>query len=97
MGTGLPAQVSVELLNIEFLKAGYIKIDGLPFHAYSLNSIEKNEKLLNIFKDGIPFYNPSANDSMISAHQLVSLKKSEAPLDVADTTLFYGWNPPFID
>ena len=97
MGTGYPGQISVDMLNEEFLSAGYIKIEGLPFNAYSLNPINLENKLNNIFSDGVPFYNPSKNISRIDARMLTALKKSEAPLDVADTSWFYGWIPPFID
>jgi hypothetical protein len=95
-GTGFPGQTSVEGLNTEFLNQGYRRVNELPFSAY-VPDRRDTSAIVKAFSKGIPLYNPSGRTERRTASEVVSLKRSEAPLDVAATAWYYGWKPPFID
>jgi hypothetical protein len=55
------------------------------------------EKVQAAFKDGLPFYNPSGRLEIVSASEVVPLRRRESPLDVSLAQWYNGWVPPFVD
>jgi hypothetical protein len=93
---GSPAQCTHEAIDQELRAFGYHKAFDKPFHAFTLRP-DQGKMLAKIFKDGVPFYNPSGGPTNLTADDVVPLKREESPLDVALSQWYHGWNPPFVN
>lgn len=94
--TGMTAQSSPEQIGAAFVSAGYRLVFKEPFMAYVLDGHD-SRRLEEAFKDGIPFYEPRGKGKRFDANEVMSMKRSEAPLDAQLAAWNYGWQPPYID
>src|SRR5207249_8040030 len=85
--SGCCKQNTPESIAVEFTQFGYHPIPGTPFPAYVLNR-DRAASVASAFKDGIPHINPNGSDVRLTANDVMSLRRAEAPLDVQLT----AWN-----
>jgi hypothetical protein len=93
---GMPSETPHGAIDEEFRIFGYHKAFESPFNAYTL-SAEQAAMLNQTFTEGIGSYNPSGRTEIVSASEVVALRRDEAPLDVQLTQWLHGWQPPFTD
>jgi hypothetical protein len=93
---GSPAQSTHEAIDQELRAFGYHKAFDKPFHAFTLRP-DQGKMLAKMFKDGLPFYNPSGGPTSLTADDVVPLRREESPLDVALSQWYHGWQPPFVN
>jgi hypothetical protein len=94
--TGMTAQNSPEQLAAAFVAAGYRLVFEKPFMAYVLQDRDPSF-ILEAFREGIPFHDPSGRGGRHNANEVMALKRSEAPLDAEFAKWQYGWQPPYTD
>lgn len=94
--TGMTSQNSEKQISAAFVAAGFKLIFTSPFIAYIPEDKDPTE-IVNLFSSGIPRHNPSNRGGHIYANEMMSLKRSQAPLDASIAQWLYGFVPPFID
>jgi hypothetical protein len=96
LSTGMLAQNSLESLAVEFNQFGFRKFMDWPFHAFVQEGRDPSP-VLEIFRDGIPPYDPSGRGGTIDATTAVTLRRSEAPLDATLAAWNSGFHLPYSD
>jgi hypothetical protein len=94
--TGMTSQNSEQQISAAFIAAGFKLIFTDPFIAYIPEDTDP-AGIINLFSNGISRFDPSNRGGNISANEMMSLKRSEAPLDASLAQWLYGLIPPFID
>jgi hypothetical protein len=93
---GMPSQTPHDQIDEVLRQHGFHKIFDTPFHAFAPWP-EAARSLRKCFKQGIQSYNPSGRQQVVDAAAVVSVRRAEAPLDLALTAAMHGWKPPMLD
>jgi len=95
IGPGAPAQCNASQLQDEIAKAGFQRVAGAPFAAWTAH--KNPAHIAALFNKGIPHFNPSRRDEIFPADVVMRIPRAQAPLDVPYAKWLWGWEPPYLD
>lgn len=96
IGPGAPAQSTARQLEEEIACAGFHRVTGTPFGAWTARP-QPGPSVASLFSDGIPFFKPSGRGELFPADVVMRIPRNEVPLDIPYTKWKWGWDPPYLD